>query len=134
MPERTEPATIPQGAAGQFFLELVGLIGFGRLGWTLGDGGVRGALLAAVIVVAAGALWTTFRTPGYVPSGRDPVVPIPGPVRLALELGFFTIGSVGLWVSGWELAGASLFLSTLALYAFVMHDRTLGLFRNAPPS
>lgn len=133
MPERATPPALPPGAGGQFFLEIAALIGFGRLGWTLGDGGWTGGILAAVIVVAASAIWGTFRTRGFVPNGKDPVVAIPGPARLALEIGFFLIASIGLWISGWALAGASLAISTILLYALVMRDRTAGLLRDTPP-
>jgi hypothetical protein len=134
MPERDAAPALPPGAGGQFFLEIAALIGFGRLGWTLGDGGIRGGVLATVIVVAASAVWGTFRAPGFVPNGREPVVAIPGPARLALEVGFFMIAAGGLWVSGWEIAGASLLVSTILLYAIVMRERTRGLLRNAPPA
>lgn len=134
MPERASPQAIPPGAVGHFLLEIAALIGFGRLGWTLGDGGVTGGILAVVVIVLASAAWGTFRTRGFVPSGREPVVATPGPIRLVLETSFFAIASIGLWISGWELAGVFLLTSTLLLYALVMSERTLGLLRDTPPA
>lgn len=123
---------ITPGFIGQFFLEMAGLIGAGRLGWHLGNRGLMGLSLALLFVAIAGAVWGVFRTPGYVPSGGQPVVATPGPLRLAIELGFFLLATWGLWVSGWEIAAIIMIVAVIAVY-WVLRDRTLGLLRNQSP-
>lgn len=132
MPETPPHAPVTAGAVGQFFLEVAALIGIARLGWHLGDGGAMGLALAALMVAIAGAVWGIFRTRGFVPNGSDPVVAIPGFIRLALELVFFAIASWGLWVSGWQLAGIVMLLCIVLVYA-ATRERTIGLVRNQPP-
>lgn len=128
-PDAPTPAPVTTGAVGQFFLEIAGLIGVARLGWHAGDGGAMGLALAALLVALAGALWGLFRTPGYVPNGQDPVVSIPGPARLVLEIGFFLMAAWGLWLSGWSLAAGVMLMSVAVIY-WMLRDRTLGLARN----
>lgn len=132
MPEPGTPQAVTGGAVGQFFLEIAGLIGVARLGWHLGDGGGMGFALAALFVAIAGGVWGIFRTPGFVPTGKDPVVSTPGPLRLAIELGFFLIAAWGLWISGWHLA-ALVMVAAIVLIYWVLRDRTLGLLRNTAP-
>ncbi len=119
--------------AGQFFLEIAGLIGIGRLGWTVGGGGLMGLSLAALFISVAGALWALFRTRGYVPNGEEPVVAVPGPVRLAIELGVLAAGAAGLWLSGWNVAAVVFALGIIVIYA-MLRERTQGLLRNARPT
>jgi hypothetical protein len=117
--------------AGQFFLEIAGLIGVARLGWQLFNGGVVGVALASLLVALASAIWAIFRTPGFVPNGGDPIVATPGPVRLAIELMFFALASWGLWLSGWELASGVMLVCIVLVY-WATRDRTVGLLRNRP--
>lgn len=132
MPEPPPHEPVTSGFAGQFLLEVVGLIGMARLGWYLGGEGPRRIVLATLLVILAGALWGIFRTPGFVPSGRDPVVPIPGPMRLAVEVLFFAVASWGLWISGWNIAGAVTIAGTVIVY-WTLRDRTIGLLQNRQP-
>lgn len=132
MPERRHSSDVSAPQASQFFLEIAGLIGLGRLGWAVGNGGVMGLALAALLVAVAGVAWGIFRARGYVPNGGDPVVAVPGPVRLLIELAYFTLGAVGLWITGWTTAAVVLVIGVIVVYA-IMHERTLGLLRNTPP-
>lgn len=79
----------------RFGLEIVGLAAFGFWGWS--QGGWLGWLLAAVLVIAAAAIWAVFRTPGgEYADANEPIVRVPGPVRLLIELLFFWLAVVAL--------------------------------------
>jgi hypothetical protein len=111
-----------------FFLEVLGLVGIGRWGWTVGDGGVGGGALAIVFIAAAGAAWGIFRARNFVPRGGDPTVAIPGALRLALELGFYALATIGFWISGWTIAAIGLGAGTIVVYT-AMRERVMGLLR-----
>jgi hypothetical protein len=112
-----------------FLLEVVGLIGIGRLGWHLGTTTMWSLSLSALFVSVAGAIWTIFRTRGFVPSGGEPVIAVPGPVRLVIEYGFYTVGVWGLWASGWEIA-AIVLAAGVVVVSFALRERLTGLLAN----
>lgn len=130
MIESERPA-VSTGEAGMFLLEIVGLVGIARLGWHLGSGTVWKVVLTLLFVLAASALWTLFRTRGFVPSGGNPVVAVPGPMRLVIEYGFYTLGAIGLWVSGWEIA-AAVFAAAVLVISIALRERVARLLANRP--
>ena len=132
MPEPTPRGPVTGGLAGQFLLEIVGLVGIARLGWHLGEAGPRQIVLAIFFTALAGAIWGVCRTAGFVPSGRGPVVPVPGPVRLGIEFLFFAAAAWGLWISGWNIASMVMMTGTVIVY-WTLRDRTMGLLRNRRP-
>lgn len=109
-----------------FLIEVVGLIGIGRWGWHLGTSTPWSLLLAAAFVLVASGMWTLFRTRGFVPSGGEPVVPIPGPLRAAIEVAFYAAGACGLWISGWKVA-AIVFVVSAVIVIVALRDRYAGL-------
>ncbi|WP_457155708.1 YrdB family protein [Mesorhizobium sp. P5_C1] len=101
----------------RFLLELAALLGFGLSGWGLSDGLWRWLLALALPLIAA-ALWGTFAVlddPSR--SGRAPV-PVPGAVRLVLELTILFGGAVGFYVAGYTTTGIILALLIVISYAF----------------
>jgi hypothetical protein len=78
----------------------------GTWGWRQSEGGVR-YLLALGIPLIAAVLWGTFAVPDDPSrSGKAPV-PVPGIVRLALELAFFAFATWALYdleFTGWSWA------------------------------
>ena len=130
MPEpETVVPRVSAGEAGMFLLEVAGLIGIGRWGWHVGESTEWSLLLAALFVAVASLAWTLFRTRGFVPSGREPVIAIPGPVRVLIEVAFYAFGAWGLWVSGWELA-ATVFVAGVVIVMVALRDRYAGLLAN----
>ena len=110
------------GDAAQFAMELASLMGIGLIGWHLGNGGVLGAVLAVAFILLTGVVWGRYRTPGYVPTGREPQVPVSGPVRIALEIGIF-----GIWWSGRETT-AYIVIGIMLLTLIISYKRLLGLW------
>lgn len=115
-----------------FLLEVVGLIGIGRWGWQLGTSTPWSLSLSALLVAITSAIWALCRTPGFVPAGGDPAVPVPGPVRVAIEFGFYALGAWGLWVSGWQVASFVLMIGVV-IVSFALRDRLIALLANRAP-
>src|SRR5680860_759107 len=82
----------------RFLLEIFGLVGFGYLGWRLGNGGLAGGFLAAALVIAAAAVWGIFRVRFDPPGKAEQPVVVPGWMRFAIEIGFFALAACGLWI------------------------------------
>lgn len=99
-------------------MELASLLGIGLIGWHLPGKGVFGAILAIAMILAVGWVWGRFRTPGFVPTGREPDVPVAGKVRIALELGVYALGLVGIWWSGREQTALIVLAIALVTIAF----------------
>lgn len=111
--------------AGMFLLEVVSMIGIAQLAWPITGGGARW-LLSGTLLIAAGSAWGVFRTRGFVPTGGDPIVAVPGIARLVIEWGIYAAGIVGFWVAGRGLIA----LAVLALAVIVHiahHQRIRGL-------
>jgi len=101
----------------RFLLELAALLGLGIAGWTLFGGWWRWVLASALPLVAA-VLWGTFAVlndPSR--SGRAPV-PVPGTVRLALELAILFGGAAGFYAAGYVTTGTIVALLIAISYAF----------------
>lgn len=101
----------------RFLLELAALLGLGIAGWHLSDGWWRWVLALALPLVAA-VLWGTFAVlndPSR--SGRAPV-PVPGTVRLALELIILFGGAAGFYAAGYTTTGIIVALLIAISYAF----------------
>ncbi|MEJ7900669.1 MAG: YrdB family protein, partial [Thermomicrobiales bacterium] len=110
------PPTTPVVVLGaRFLLELFGLVGFGVWGWATGEGGLWGGTLAAVLVIAAAAVWGTFRVRHDPPGKTDHPVIVPGVVRLAIELAFFGLAAAGLWLGGSRAASETLMTCVVVL-------------------
>ena len=113
--------THPLNLALRFVLELVALGAMGAWAFRAVQGGARYALALAVPLLAA-CLWGVFAVPGDPSrSGRAPV-PVPGVLRLALELAFFAFGAWALARSGRQAWGLAL-AGITALHYALSYDR-----------
>ena len=129
-PVRTEP---PPAKPVTFLvavlaIEVFGLAGFGRWGWTIGNGGVSGTLTAIGMTMCAAAIWGLFRVPNDPPGKLHPLVRVPGWLRLLIELSFYALAATGLWLGGWRAASETL-LTAVAIIYLVMWDRQRWLLR-----
>ena len=122
------PRGIPILHAGiRFSLELAGLAGIAALGWHLGSGALIGGILAAAFSLAAGAIWAIFGVGGEAGRG-DPVIAVPGWVRLTVEFAIFGISAYGIWVS-WSRAASETFMTVTMLHYAVTWERSRWLLR-----
>jgi hypothetical protein len=124
----TSPRVAPAHLAIRFALELVLLAAYAYWGWHLGDGGAVGILLAVALPVLAAALWGIFKTPGDTTANAQPVVAVPGVVRLALEFALIGLAAYGVWTSG-SRALAETMLTAFALHYAVTWPRAVWLVR-----
>ena len=127
MTDKQSRPIVTVGDIGQFAMELASLMGIGLIGWHLGRKGVLGAILAVAFILLTGWVWGRFRTPGFVPTGRDPVVPVSGPVRIALELAVYAVGLFGIWWSGRE-STALIVVGVLVLTLIFSYKRYIALW------
>ncbi len=117
----------PINLAFRFLLELSALVAMGFWGWTKGTGALR-YLLAIAIPASAAALWGTLAVPDDPSrSGKAPV-PVPGPVRLALELAFLIFATWSLLNTGANWFGWILGMAVLVHYV-LSYDRLWWLIR-----
>ena len=111
----------------RFFLELTALFSLGYWGWNSTSGWIR-YLSVIVYPVIAAAIWGLFAVPGdHSRSGKAPV-PVPGFLRLLLELIIFGFACWALYDSG--LPNFSLIMGgVVILHYAVSYDRILWLIK-----
>lgn len=117
----------PINLAVRFLLEIAGLVAIGYWGWSQHDGLLRFVLAIGGPLIAA-ALWATFAVPADPSrSGKAPV-PVPGIVRLLLELAFFAFAAWALYDAGNIVL--SLILATIVVIHYALsYDRIAWLLR-----
>ncbi len=112
----------PINLAVRFLLELSILAALGYWGWTEHQGMWR-VLWGVGLPLVAAALWGTFRVPG---DPGDAPVPVPGVVRLALELALFAAAVTLLAAAGRDTL-AVVFGGAVVLHYAVSYDRIVWL-------
>jgi hypothetical protein len=109
-------------------LEVAAIAAYGAGGYALGDGGTAGVLLAAAFVVAASLVWGTFNVPGDPSrSGKAPV-PVPGLIRLLVELDLL-IGAAVMTGFVWSLLPGIVFGVLVVLHYAAGHRRIAWLLQ-----
>ena len=119
----------PVNLAFRFLLEVAGLLSLGYWGWQRVSSPWRFALAVGLPLIAA-VIWGTFNVrddPSR--SGKAPI-PVPGIVRLLIELSFFSFAAWGLYDTGAQLAGLLLGIVVLIHY-IVSYDRILWLVKQS---
>ena len=117
----------PLNLAVRFVLEIAALVAIGYWGWTQHDGFVR-YLLAIGGPLLAAILWATFAVPDDPSrSGKAPI-PVPGIIRLALELALFAFAAWALYDAGNSLLALILAAVVVVHYA-LSYDRIAWLLR-----
>lgn len=111
----------------RFVLELTALVAFAQWGWMAFGGGFQWAAVIAAPVAGAAA-WGTFNVAGDPSrSGKAPI-PVPGVVRLSIELVFFALAAVALGFVGANLVGW-VFIAIVAGHYAASWDRVAWLLR-----
>lgn len=108
----------PINLALRFLLELVAWGGMGYWGWTQHQGVLR-VLLGIGLPLLAMTVWGVFRVPG---DPKDSPVPVPGLIRLCIELLEFGL-AVLLLIAAGQQAFAIGFAIVVALHYLVSYDR-----------
>jgi hypothetical protein len=119
----------PINLAVRFILELAAWGAMGYWGWTQAEGPLR-FVLAIGLPVAAAAIWGTFAVPNDPSrSGRAPV-PVPGVVRLGIELVTFGFGAWALYDTG-STTLSLIFAAIVVVHYLVSYDRVAWLIRQS---
>jgi hypothetical protein len=108
-----------------FILELCALAALSYWGFKTGGGGLTRAALGVGIPLLVAFAWGTFRVPND--PGKAPV-PVPGLLRLLLELAVFGLGVAGLAAAGRPSLAWAFGLVVLVNYA-LMYERLAWLLR-----
>ena len=117
----------PINLAVRFALELCVLAVAGYWGWTTADSGMR-YVLVWLVPLALAIAWGTFAVPNDPSrSGHSPV-PVPGLVRLALELAYFAFGAWALYSIGHPVS-AIILGALVVVHYMVSYDRIAWLVR-----
>ncbi len=107
----------PLNLALRFLLELCALVAVGAFGWLRYDSALPRWCLTLGLPLLFMVLWGTFAVPEDPSrSGKAPA-PVPGGVRLVLELGLFAAAVVALLANGLTRAAAALATVVLLHYA-----------------
>jgi len=105
----------PANLAFRFLLELASLAAMAVGAWSLASEPWSWLLAAAVPLVASVA-WGTFRVPGDGSASGEAPIPVPGVVRLMIELDVFAAAVFLLWFA-WPMGAALLGLAIVIHYA-----------------
>ena len=95
----------PINLAIRFLLEITALITMGFWGWRQYEGGFR-YILALIIPILAAVVWGTFAVPNDPSRSGSAPIPVPGLIRLVIELAiflfaFWTLNNLELKVLSW---------------------------------
>ena len=113
--------THPANLAVRFVLEVSALLILGLWGWHRRDDGFR-ILVALGVPLLGAVLWGTFAVPNDPTRSGSAPVPIPGVVRLALELGYFAFATWALYDR--KLATlTAIFGTAVVLHYLLSYDR-----------
>ena len=111
----------------RFLLEVIALLAIGIWGWNQSDDWLRFVLSFGLPIILA-IVWGTFAVPDDPSrSGKAPV-PIPGTLRLAIELVFFLLATWAIFELGYSnLAWA--FGAIVAVHYLISYDRIVWLLK-----
>ena len=112
----------PVNLAVRFVLELSALVAMGLWGWRQGDSSGFRIGLAVGIPFLAAAAWGTLAVPGDPSRSGAAPLPVPGLLRLAIELAFFSFATWALFDTGSTILSA-LFGIAVALHYVASYDR-----------
>ena len=94
----------PAQAGLRFVVELAALACWAVVGWEVG-GDWLGWVLAIGFPVVAASTWATFRVPGDLSAGQGGPIPVPGVVRLIIEIDVLALAAVFAIVVGQAALG-----------------------------
>lgn len=120
----TRPAELeahPGNMLLRVLLELATLVAVGYWGWTLSDG-IGRYLLALGLPAVLAAIWGVFAVPDDPSRSGNAPFPVPGSVRLFLELVILALGALAIWRVGHPWLGV-FFAGLILVHYFLSIDR-----------
>ncbi len=113
--------THPANLAVRFLLEVSAFLILGFWGWHRRDDGFR-ILVAMAVPLLGAVLWGTFAVPNDPTRSGSAPVPVPGVLRLALELGYFAFATYALYDRKLAIL-AAIFGTAVVLHYLLSYDR-----------
>ncbi|MCA8912458.1 MAG: YrdB family protein [Planctomycetes bacterium] len=127
MPDETPPAIAMWNLALRFLLEVAGVVAAGAWGWQLVDSWARW-LLAFGLPAVLMTVWATFNVRNDPSrSGKAPV-PVPGAVRLLLELAILGFGAYAA-ATAWSIWAGGVYGALVAFQYATSWKRVAWLVR-----
>jgi hypothetical protein len=117
----------PINLAVRFILEILSLLALAWWGWSQFEGALSFVLALGIPILAA-VIWGTFAVPGDPSRSGTAIVPVPGIVRLLLELVLFGLATWSLFAMEVTTLGW-LFGVAVLIHYFVSYDRIAWLVR-----
>lgn len=117
----------PINLAIRFILELSTLLVVGVWGWRQSEGWFRFVLALGIPILFA-VVWGIFAVPNDPSRSGGAPIPIPGMVRLLLELAFFAIGAWMLYQMGYPSLSL-IFGTIIVVHYLVSYDRVSWLIQ-----
>lgn len=111
----------------RFLLEMAALVTLGFWGWSLGEGALRVVLVLAVPMVAA-VMWGIFAVPNDPSRSGSAPIPVPGVVRLIIELALFSLAAGALSATGYSMLAWVFGIIVIGHYA-VSYKRLIWLIK-----
>jgi hypothetical protein len=118
----------PANLALRFILELAALFALGYWGWTQYAGIWRFVWSIGLVGLAA-IVWGTFAVPDDPSRSGNAPVPVPGFLRLIIEMVIFAAGVWAFYAAGLPLIALVFGILTLIHYA-ISYDRLIWLLKN----
>lgn len=112
----------PANLALRFLLELAALLAIGYWGWQQSHNLFLKTGLALGLPLIAALLWATFSVPNDRSRSGAAPVPVPGWLRLLLELALFGFAAWGLYVTG-AVTSALVLGGTVIFHYAISYDR-----------
>lgn len=128
---RTPPAMGSANLGLRFLLEVAALLSIGLWGWQASSGLMR-LVLAVAGPAAAATVWGVFAVPHDPSRSGSAPVPVPGAVRLVLELTILGGGAAMLYHTGFQTL-AWIFAALILGHYLVAHRRTAWLLTSPGP-
>jgi len=111
----------------RFLLELSALAGFATWAWQSASGWWRFAAVI-VVVITLMAVWGIFAVPNDPSRSGNAPIPVPGTVRLVLEL-IILFGGAYAWYLGGFAMTAAIFASLVIFHYLLSLDRIMWLLQ-----
>ncbi len=118
----------PINLALRFLLEITALISVGVWGWNKGDGFLK-FVLGIGLPLLLGVIWGVFAVPDDPSRSGQTVIATSGIIRLAIELGIFTIACVAIYHQ-WQQKFSYAFAIIIIFHYLISYDRIIWLLNN----
>ena len=111
----------------RFLLELVALTGFATWAWLSASGWWR-FVFALLVVIIAMTIWGVFAVPNDPSRSGNAPVPVPGVVRLVLELAMLLGGAYAWHLGGFAIV-AAIFAALIIFHYLLSIERMMWLLQ-----